>query len=127
MIPKPPAAVTAAASLPPAANAIGAERIGCSMRSFCVRRVVSAINSSVRKFPIKRARLAVKRARLQRALADARARQDFDVVAGLENLVGALEVAIAQRSFDHVDTGAAQQLDDPLPRNAVEERAIGRR
>src|SRR5262245_15392994 len=40
MSPNPPARVTAAASRPPAANAIGAETMGCSMRKRSVRRVV---------------------------------------------------------------------------------------
>jgi hypothetical protein len=41
------AADTAAASLPPAATPIGAERIGCSMPSICVSRV--CILPSVRR------------------------------------------------------------------------------
>src|SRR5450756_1802997 len=44
--PSPPAAVTAAASLPPAANAIGAEMIGCSIPSISVNRVYKAIRVS---------------------------------------------------------------------------------
>ena len=44
--PSPPAPVTAAASLPPAAKAMGAEMIGCSIRSISVSRVCKAIQFS---------------------------------------------------------------------------------
>jgi hypothetical protein len=43
--PSPPAAETAAASRPPAANAIGADMIGCSMSRISVNRVRKVIQS----------------------------------------------------------------------------------
>src|SRR3954464_1891044 len=46
MRPNPPAAVTAAASRPPATMAIGASRIGCSILRKLVRRVFSVMIGS---------------------------------------------------------------------------------
>src|SRR6185437_6651426 len=48
MRPRPPAAVTAEASLPPAANAMGAEMIGCVRPSCCVSRVFNVTSSAPR-------------------------------------------------------------------------------
>src|SRR5262249_41134767 len=80
--------------------------------------------SGMRIVPIQFACLAIERSGLQRSILDAVYRHHFRVVAGRKNLVGSLDVAVAQRGLDDPDPGLAQQLDDSLARNAVEKSAI---
>lgn len=72
----------------------------------------------MRIVPIKLARPAVKRARLQLAIIDAGDRSYLAVIAGAEDLVRRLEVAIAQRGLDHGGADVPQQRDDAPARNA---------
>src|SRR5690242_9846443 len=78
----------------------------------------------VRELPVQFAGAAIEGARLQIAVVDPRNRRDFRVVAGGKNLVGRLEIGIAQHPLDDGDAGLAQQGDDPRPGYAGEEGAV---
>jgi hypothetical protein len=67
----------------------------------------------MRELPIGLACLAEKGAGLQLAIIDADDRHRLGKVAGGEDLVGVLEVAVAQRLLDHSYAGRTQEADDP--------------
>ena len=81
----------------------------------------------MRKRPIKIAGLAVEWPHRQRALVDPGRRRNLGVVPGRKYLVRAFEIRVAQARLDHRDAGAAQQIDDALARDAIEERPVRRR
>ena len=80
----------------------------------------------MRELPIKRARFHIYRPRLQFARIDARHGRDLLKIAGRENLIRPLEIAIGQNCLDHFDAGRAQKSDDALARHAVEKGSIWR-
>src|ERR1700722_3972241 len=84
-------------------------------------------SSSVGKVPVQLPGPAVERARPQRAVVDVGTRRDLGEIAARETLVGAEEISIAQGGLNDGDAIAAQQIDHPLPRDAVEERAVRHR
>src|SRR5580693_2354309 len=81
---------------------------------------------AVRELPIEFSRPCIGRSRLQLPVVDADDGSDLGEIAARENLVGILEVLVAQRRLDHGDTVAAQQLDHPLPGDPVKEGAVRR-
>src|SRR5258706_14786177 len=83
--------------------------------------------SAMRVGPIELARLAVERPRLQRALIDAGHRRELGIVAGREDLVGALEIRIAEGLLDDRHAGVAQERDHALAGDAVGEGPLGGR
>src|SRR3954471_2318237 len=85
------------------------------------------MTSAVRELPVELARLAAEWSGLQRAIVDTDDRHQLAVVAAREDLVGALEIGIAERALHHGHAGIAQQLDGAVTRNAGEERAVRRR
>src|SRR3984957_18112664 len=84
-------------------------------------------SSAVGKVPVQIPGPAVERARLQRAVVDPDNRRDLGEIAAGKDLVGAEKINVAQGGFDNGDAIAAQQIDHPLPRDAVEERAVRHR
>src|ERR1700722_18540229 len=81
----------------------------------------------VREIPIEFSRPRIERPRLKLPVVDADDGCDLGEIAAREDLVGVLEVLIAQGRLDHGDAIAAQQVDHPLPGDAVEEGAVRRR
>ena len=76
--------------------------------------------------PVELARFAHERAGLELTVVDLGDGDDLVVVAAGEDLVGVVEVFVLQGLFHHAHARLAQQADDALARDAVQERAVGR-
>src|SRR5882724_11340307 len=83
--------------------------------------------SAVGEVPVQLAGAVVERPRLQRAVVDPDDRRDLGEIAAGEDLVRALKIWIFQRLLDDGNAIGAQQIDHPLPGDAVEESPVRRR
>src|SRR5690242_6658134 len=81
----------------------------------------------VREIPVELACAREEAAYLELPVVDPDHGRDLGEIPGREDLVGCLEILVAQRLLDHGDAVAAQEIDQPLPRDAVEEGAVRRR
>ena len=79
------------------------------------------------EFPVQHAGAGVDRAGLQVAGFDLVERQHLAVIAGREQLVGLDQVLGRQGALVDLDAGFPQQLDHPLPGDAIEEGAVRHR
>src|SRR5690348_8203473 len=78
------------------------------------------LQTGMGEIPIELARPSEERARLQIAVVDLHDRLHLAEIAGGEDLVRLLEVAVDERRLEHRHAGLAQQLDHALARDAVE-------
>src|SRR5579871_2386042 len=85
------------------------------------------LQAGMGEIPIELAGPAEERAWLQVAVVDLHNRLNLAEIAGGEDLIRLLEVAIEERRLEHRHARLAQELDHALARDAIEEGAVGGR